>query len=66
MKRGGTSTTMLIMMLDPGSCDYDVGKSGSANVGQTEERGWHIFDQVVITENGINISTLAWIILVGQ
>ena len=25
--------------------DYDVGKSGSANAGQTEERGWHIFDQ---------------------
>ena len=46
--------------------DYDVGKSGSANAGQTEERGWHIFDQVVITENGINISTLAWIILVEQ
>ena len=57
---------MLIIMLDPGSCDYDVGKSGSANAGQTEERGWHIFDQVVITENGINISTLAWIILVEQ
>ena len=57
---------MLIMILDPGSCDYDVRKSGSVNVGQTEERGWHIFDQVVITENGINISTLAWIILVEQ
>ena len=25
--------------------DYDVGKSGSANAGQTEERGWHIFSQ---------------------
>ena len=25
--------------------DYDVGKSGSANAGQTEERGWHIFRQ---------------------
>ena len=57
---------MLIMILDLGSCDYDVGKSGSANAGQTEERGWHIFDQVVITENGINISTLAWIILIEQ
>ena len=57
---------MLIMILDPGSCDYDVRKSGSVNVGQTEERGWHIFDQVVITENGINISTLALIILVEQ